>query len=172
MTRGQSFGLRGRLRGAALLAAAFVVIGAPIFAHAAGPDPSGLLGYWINEPKKVVIDIYPCEDRLCAKIVWLARPYRRDGKIKRDDRNPDAALQNRPYCGLEMIWGLKGKSDRAWVRGQLYYPKRGETYDVDIKLKHADRLVLRAYIGVKLLGRSENWSRPEPDRTIACPLQP
>ena len=172
MSRGQRNILPGWRHGAILLAAALAVIATPIFTLAADADSSRVLGVWIDEPKKVAVEFYPCEEQFCAKIVWLARPYRKDGKIKRDDRNPDPALWVRPYCGLEMIWGLEGKSDRAWVRGRLYYPKTGDTYKLGIKLIDGNRLTMRAYRIVKLFGYSETWSRPDPDRTISCPLQP
>ena len=55
-----------------LLALAFALITAPILARAAEPDPSGVLGYWLSDLKKLVVEIYPCEEKLCGKIVWYA----------------------------------------------------------------------------------------------------
>lgn len=155
-------------RGPAWLAVALAVIAMPVFAHSSDPDPSDLLGYWMAESKKVAVEIYPCEDELCAKIVWMAKPYRRNGQFKRDRKNPDPALRRRGWCGIEVITGLKPKRDDYWKNGDFYYPKKGKTYDVDIKLKDADRLELRAYIGIRLLGKSEVWSRPESDMKLAC----
>ena len=161
--------LCNRRRGPAFLAMAFIALAAPKFGHASEPDPAGVLGLWMTEKNTAAIEIYPCEENLCGKIVWLARPYKRDGKnVKRDDRNPNPALRDRPYCGIETIWGLKAKREGVWTRGRLYYPKKGTTYDVDIKLKDDDRLELRAYLGVRLFGKTETWFRPEPDRTLAC----
>ncbi len=168
VNRGQKNVLRGWRRGPFSMAAAIAIIAAPIFAAASEPDPSGVLGFWMDEPKKIAVEIYPCEERLCARIVWLAKPYWKSGKFKRDKWNPDPALRDRGWCGIEVITGLKPKRDDFWKNGRFYYPKRGRSYDVDIKLKEGDRLELRAYLGIRLLGKSEIWYRPEPDRTLAC----
>lgn len=167
MYRGQSNVPSGWRRGR-LLAAAVLFAVAPAFAASTEPDPSGVLGFWMAESKKVAVEIYPCGEELCGKIVWLAKPYRKNGEFKRDKRNPDPALRDRGYCGIEVITGLKPKRDDYWRSGRFYYPKKGKTYDVDIKLKDDDRLELRAYLGIRLFGITEIWSRPDPGMTLAC----
>jgi uncharacterized protein (DUF2147 family) len=164
--------VRSRIRGLALLAMALAVIATPTSASASEPDPSAILGYWLSDLKKVVVEIYHCEENLCGKIVWLAKPYRKSGEFKRDDRNPDPALRDRGWCGIEVITGLKQKRDDFWRNGRFYYPKKGTTYDVDIELNGDDQLELRAYLGIRLLGTSKIWTRPEPDQTLACVLAP
>ena len=72
--------LCNRRRGPAFLAMAFIALAAPKFGHASEPDPAGVLGLWMTEKNTAAIEIYPCEENLCGKIVWLARPYKRDGK--------------------------------------------------------------------------------------------
>lgn len=152
---------------AAALAAAF-----PVFALASGPDQPAVLGYWMDEPKKVAVEIYTCEENLCARIAWLARPYTNKGNFRRDKKNPNPALRDRGWCGIQVIDGLKPREDGVWESGRFYYPKRGETYDVDIELKTQNRLEMRAYLGIRLLGKSETWNRAEPDRVLACPPAP
>jgi len=168
VNRGQKNALRGWHRGAFLLAATIAIVSAPIFAPASEPDPSGVLGFWMDPPKKLAVEIYPCGEQLCAKIVWLGKKYLKNGDYRRDRKNPDPALRQRSWCGIEVITGLKLKRDDYWKNGRFYYPKKGRTYDVDIKLKDDDRLELRAYLGIRLLGKSETWLRPEPDRILAC----
>jgi uncharacterized protein (DUF2147 family) len=156
------------MRGLFLLAAVFAVIAAPFLARASEPDPSELLGNWMAESEKIAIELYRCEEYLCGKIIWVIKPYRNNGEFKRDKRNPDPALRQRGYCGIEVVRGLRGKNDRVWRHGTFYYPKKGRSFDLDIKLKDDDRLELRAYLGIRLLGMSETWLRPDPDRTLAC----
>ena len=150
------------------MAAAIAIVAAPIFAAAAEPDPAGLLGFWMAKSEKLAIEIYRCEDLLCGKIIWVIKPYRNNGEFKRDKRNPDPALRQRGYCGIEVVRGLRGKTDRVWRGGTFYYPKKGTTFDLDIRLKDDDRLELRAYLGIRLFGKSEIWTRPDPGRTLAC----
>lgn len=156
--------VRSRLRNPTLLAMAFAVIAASTFVRASESEPPDILGYWLSDLKKVVVEIYPCEENLCGKIVWLAKPYRRSGEFKRDKRNPDPALRHRGWCGIEVITGLKPKRDDFWKNGRFYYPKKGRSFDIDIKLNDDDRLELRAYLGIRLLGKSEIWTGRIPTR--------
>ena len=159
---------RGPLPGLVLLAAVFAVIAAPFLARASEPDPSGLLGNWMAQSEKIAIELYRCEEYLCGKIIWVIKPYRNNGEFKRDKHNPDPALRQRGYCGIEVVRGLRGKNDQVWRHGTFYYPKKGTTFDLDIALKDDDRLELRAYLGIRLFGKSETWFRPDPDQVLAC----
>ncbi len=159
---------RGPLCGAVVMAVVFAVIAAPYLARASEPDPSGVLGNWMAKSEKIAIEIYRCEKYLCGKIIWVIKPYRNNGEFKRDKHNPDPALRQRGYCGIEVVRGLRGKNDRVWRGGKIYDPKRGNTFDLDIALRDDGRLELRAYLGFRFLGKSEIWTRPEPNQTLAC----
>ena len=163
---------RRPLRGLVFLAATLAVIAAPFLARASEPDPSGVLGNWMAESEKIAIDIYRCEDELCGKVIWIVKPYGKDGKFKRDKRNPDPSLRHRPYCGIEVIRGLNGKDDHQWRGGKFYYIKKGTTYDLDIALKDEDRLEIRGYLGIRLFGKTEIWTRPDPGTELACAPDP
>ena len=168
MTARPATAVRGPRRGLVLLAAVFAVIAAPYLARASEPEPSGLLGNWMAESEKIAIELYRCEEYLCGKIIWVIKPYRNNGEFKRDRRNPDPALRRRGYCGIEVLRGLRGRSDRVWRGGKFYDPKKGNTYNLDIALRDDGRLELRGYIGFRLFGKTEVWTRPDPDRTLAC----
>ena len=45
--------------------------------------------------------------------------------------------------------------------GHLYDPKSGKTYRGSMT-STGDRLELRGYVGLKIFGRSETWSRAKP----------
>lgn len=160
------------LRRLALIAAALAALAAPVFAQAAAPDPSGVLGLWLSEKKKVLVDIYPCDDELCGKIVWLAKPFHKTGYFKRDSKNPNPKLRDRGWCGIEVIQGLKSKGDSTWRNGDFYFPKEGKTFDIDFEKKSDEELKIRVYLGLRLLGKSEIWTRPEPNHQIGCVAAP
>ena len=120
------------------------------------------------ESEKIAIELYRCEEYLCGKIIWVIKPYRNNGEFKRDKHNPDPALRQRGYCGIEVVRGLRGKNDQVWRRGTFYDPKKGKSYDLDIALRDDGRLELRGYIGFRLFGKSELWDRPDPGQTLAC----
>lgn len=172
-TTGHTAGRTTR-RGAAWLAIPLAILLAAVTA-AAGPvqgavqtdgDPP-ILGHWLSEKEGLIVEFYPCGDEICGRIAWMAKPYK-DGKLRRDVDNPDPALRDRPFCGIEVIRGLEPEGDGAWEGGKVYDPKRGETYSLAAELRGEERLKLRAYLGIKLLGKTETWTRPAPDHELGC----
>lgn len=141
-------------------------------AAGAAPADGGaeILGHWLSEKEKLIVEFYPCGDEICGRIAWLAKTHK-DGKLRRDVKNPDPALRDRPWCGIEVIRGLEPEGDGEWEGGHVYDPKRGKTYKLAAEAKGDDRLKLRAYMGIKLLGKTETWTRPDPDQEIACPRE-
>lgn len=159
-------------RGAAWLGlamAAFLgAVAAPVAAAPAATEAkSAILGPWLSEKEKLIVEFYPCGDELCGRIAWMAKPYK-NGELRRDEKNPDPALRDRPYCGIEVIRGLEPEGDGVWEGGHVYDPKRGDTYSLEVKQAGEDRLKLRAYIGLKIFGKTETWTRPAPDHVITC----
>lgn len=127
-------------------------------ARAVEDDPTGL---WLTEKKGVIVDLYPCGgDRLCGRTVWLKKMTNKDGSPRLDANNPDPALRGRHWCGIEAITDVKAAGDGAWEGGEVYDPKTGKTFDFDIERK-GDSLKVRGYLGVKLLGKSETWTRTD-----------
>jgi len=46
-----------------------------------------------------------------------------------------------------------------WEDGEIYDPKSGKTYDCYLKLETPDKLKVRGYVGISLLGRTSKWTR-------------
>lgn len=139
-----------------IAAAALGLIATGALGNATGPH--AVEGVWLTGKKKVAVALYRCEAALCGRIVWLAKPRHRDGALKRDADNPDPALRHRPWCGIEAITAAKPDGD-GWRGGRFYNPQDGAVYAVDIAPGVDDTLAVRAYLGVRLLGRSEVWTR-------------
>jgi uncharacterized protein (DUF2147 family) len=120
------------------------------------------LGVWYDDSGKGAVEIYICQEnasRLCGRIVWLKEPLNAEGVPKRDRYNPNAEQQNRPICGLPILWGLGLTSDGTFDGGQIYDPKTGKTYSSALKLAQADKLVVTGYLGMKMLGKSFTWTK-------------
>lgn len=121
---------------------------------AAGLDPRG---FWLNEKGTVAVTIAPCdgEEILCGHIIWLEKPYRDNGELKRDG--------DRPYCGLPVLRGMKPAGKDLWSGGSVYDPDSGKTYKSRMRLKGPDTLEVHGYVLIPLLGRTLVWHRvPEP----------
>jgi uncharacterized protein (DUF2147 family) len=111
---------------------------------------------WLNGAKTGKIQIYKAKDgKFYGKIVWLAEPNR-DGKPKLDINNSDAKLRTRPVMGLLILKGFKKDGD-VYEDGTIYDPKNGKTYSCKMTLK-GNKLDVRGYVGVSMLGRTDNWT--------------
>ena len=132
-------------------------------AFGAGPD--NILGSWNTDGGDSRLELYRCGEKICGKIIWLKVPNYIDstdgpvGTTKVDRKNPDPALRNRPILGLQVMKGLTVKGDNRWGNGTCYDPETGKSYKCKMRLASPDRLELRGYIGISLIGRTFGLTR-------------
>jgi uncharacterized protein (DUF2147 family) len=121
---------------------------------------AGATGTWLDQTGRAGITIAPCGAKLCGTITWLRTPLDAQGHPKHDVHNRDAALQDRPICGLPMLGGFTADGTNAWTGGFIYDPESGKTYRSNMHLEPDGTLHVRGYVGIPLFGRSETWTRP------------
>ncbi|MDA0221795.1 MAG: DUF2147 domain-containing protein [Proteobacteria bacterium] len=119
------------LSGAFLALALLAGLWLPTAAQTSETDPA-VLGLWLTEKKKVLIEFYPCANEVCGRIVWLGKPYLKSGELRRDTHNSDPSLRSRGWCGIEVVKGLEPEDGKYWENGKFYNPKDGSTYDLDL----------------------------------------
>jgi len=68
--------------------------------------------------------------------------------------------KDKPVKGMVILWGLSKDGDE-WSGGQVLDPVNGKQYKCFIKLKGANQLELRGYIGFRRFGRTQMWQRVE-----------
>lgn len=119
-----------------------------------------VLGIWLNEDKDAQISIYQEGDKYFGKIVWLKNPIDEEtGKPKTDDENPDENLRSVPTLGLIILKNFEFDEDE-WNDGTIYDPKSGKTYDCYMIFPDGkEKLKIRGYIGISLLGRTSYWTK-------------
>ena len=67
-------------------------------------------------------------------------------------------FKGRKIQGLTFLWGLKKEGNNVWGGGQILDPKNGKIYRAKATLK-GNKLYVRGYVGVSLLGRTQVWVR-------------
>ena len=67
-------------------------------------------------------------------------------------------LKNRPVKGLTIVTGMKKTGPNEWSGGKILDAENGKYYRCKMTLK-GNRLYVRGYIGVSLLGRTQTWVR-------------
>src|SRR5262245_33486115 len=151
------------------LAGLAVVTG--VAAQSARPQPvqpptavqPGYPGVWYDDTGEGAVEIVPCGDRLCGRIVWLKAPLDKAGRPLTDGYNPDPRRRQRTICGLDVIGDLKRQRGGIWDEGWIYDPKQGKQFDVELKLRSADALQVTGYLGVKFLSETFIWRRAPAD---------
>lgn len=118
-----------------------------------------ILGKWLNASGEGQILVYKTGDTYAGKLIWLKEVNNRDGQLKRDEKNPKSALKNRPLLGIELLQNFVYQKDGVWEEGSIYDPKTGKTYSCTISMISSDKLSVRGYVGISLLGRTETWQR-------------
>lgn len=105
---------------------------------------------------EAIIEVYEEESIAYAKIIDIMNPVDKDKIcIYCKGKNKD-----KPILGMIILDGLKEDGDE-WNGGHIVDPKNGKSYKCYIKLKSANTLKLRGYIGFSLFGRTEYWKRFE-----------
>ncbi|MDR3736495.1 MAG: DUF2147 domain-containing protein [Acidobacteriaceae bacterium] len=116
-------------------------------------EESGIFGQW-TDPSGSVIAIYRCKTEVCARLIVIGN----HAPARVDLHNPNPSLRTHALCGMQIGSGFHlidpGKADG----GELYDPKSGKTYKGSM-VRNGDTLKLRGYVGIKLLGRTEIWTR-------------
>jgi uncharacterized protein (DUF2147 family) len=61
--------------------------------------------------------------------------------------------------GLKILWDLQKDGD-AWSGGTILDPENGKTYKCLLSLEEGgEKLKVRGFIGLSLLGRTQYWLR-------------
>jgi uncharacterized protein (DUF2147 family) len=126
-----------------------------VSATALAAPATGTAGDW-QTPTGSVIRVHPCGSSICLTVVKLP-----PNVPTTDVHNPDAALQKRPICGVDIGTGFNQKDATHLSDGHLYDPITGHTYRGTIS-SEGDDLHLRGYVGISMFGRSETWKRVPP----------
>jgi uncharacterized protein (DUF2147 family) len=80
-----------------------------------------------------------------------------------ENQNPLCSLcrgdkKEKPILNMQIVSNMR-RSANEWSGGKILDPKNGKSYRCSIYMKTNDILVVRGYIGVSLIGRSQEWKR-------------
>jgi len=149
------------LRTAKQAALAGVLLASAVTAMAQADTP---VGTWqtiddhTGQPKALVQIVDSGNGTLSGKVIKGLGPN------DQPDRRCTACTDSRkdqPILGMTIIDDMKKDGD-AWDHGQILDPENGKLYKCKMHLEDGgNKLVVRGYIGVSLLGRSQTWVRQQ-----------
>jgi uncharacterized protein (DUF2147 family) len=103
---------------------------------------------------KSVVEIYESNGKIYGKIVEIFDPAKRERKCEKCEGTD----KNKPVLGLIVIKGLSKDGDE-YNGGKIVDPETGSVYKCFVKLEGKDKLTVRGYMGIALIGRSQTWVR-------------
>lgn len=106
-----------------------------------------------GEPKSIV-EIYEQNGKIYGKVVEILNPAKKNAKCTKCK----GADKDKPILGLVIIRGLEKDGDE-WTDGDILDPNKGKFYSCTIEMDGKDKLEVRGYMGISLLGRSQTWHR-------------
>ncbi|MFM2214512.1 MAG: hypothetical protein RL427_1775 [Bacteroidota bacterium] len=118
-----------------------------------------ILGKWTTVDdetgkEKGIVEVFEYKGKIYGRIIEIFEQDKRHFKCEKCEGDD----KNKPILGLIIIKGLTKKGD-SYEGGKIIDPKNGKSYHCKIKLDGKDKLVVRGYIGIPLIGRSQTWIR-------------
>ena len=100
------------------------------------------------------MEIYEKDGKVYGKVVEILNPAKKNAKCTKCE----GADKDKPIEGLVIIKGLEKDGDE-YTDGDILDPNKGKLYSCTIKLDGKDKLNVRGYMGISMLGRSQTWHR-------------
>lgn len=123
-------------------------------------DGDRLIGVWEPSNGKARVKVEKIAGKYYGKIVWLREPIDPQTKLpKVDKNNPDVNMRSVPLKGYRILKDFVYKGSNEWSDGTIYDPENGSIYNCIIKMKDANTLDIRGYIGIQTFGRTDVWKR-------------
>lgn len=118
-----------------------------------------VLGKWTTiddntGKEKSVVEIYQDNGKVYGKVVQILEKGKED---KLCDKCK-GSKKDKPINGMVIINGLEKDGD-TWEDGTILDPETGKEYKCYITLENDNKLKVRGYIGISLLGRTQYWNR-------------
>lgn len=137
--------------GAALLAGVGVFVALSSGATSTA-DPQLVRGRWITESGNLEIDIAPCGEKLCGTVSKVLA-----NRSMSDPRKPMTPVDGRDPLGMRILtdFTLDGG---AW-KGRLYNRENGKTYDCLVTVSAQDKIQVRGYKFLPVIGKTQVWTR-------------
>ena len=143
-----------------MLACAFMAV-CPTFAQGINDKADNIVGEYLTDrggSKSKVRIIKNAQGTYDAQVFWVEHPLDKDGKKRKDVKNPDKSLRNVDIDKVVIVRGLKyDPEDKDWSGAKIYDPTKGMRVNATAKFETAKKLKLRATI--MGIGQTLYWEK-------------
>ncbi len=122
----------------------------PAFAQGINDKADNIVGEYLTDrggSKSKVRITKNAQGTYDAQVFWVENPLDKDGKKRKDVKNPDKSLRNVDIDKVVLVRGLKfDADDKEWSGAKIYDPTKGIRVNATAKFETANKLKLRATI--------------------------
>jgi len=118
------------------------------------PPAHQVLGTWLTQDRDGLIEI-----SLASDGTYQGRIVGGNDPDRLDDTNPDPALRREHLQGHVIMQGMRYLGQGRWSTGSIRDPNNRHVYKCRLTLLSPERLQVRGFLGISLLGRSQIWTR-------------
>jgi uncharacterized protein (DUF2147 family) len=123
-----------------------------------GQNADALVGTYLKADGKSKIEFFKSGNTYSGKIVWLKEPNDDKGNPRKDIKNPDKSLRERPLMGLATITGLKYDGDGKYIEGTAYRPTDGDEVKFKVKV-NGDGTISVTGTKALVFSKTETWKK-------------
>lgn len=111
-----------------------------------------ITGYWKDSSGELIVKCYKYDAKYFARIVWFDNPnpdkliYSEEGIPKNEWLNY-VVMRNFSFDG------------NKWVDGVIHEIKFGKVYDANIEMINLNKIIVRGYVYVTLIGKNITFTR-------------
>jgi len=118
-----------------------------------------ILGKWktvddVTGKEKGIVEIYEHKGKIYGKIIDIFEADKKHLKCEKCHGED----KGKPILGMNIIKGLV-RNGEVYDSGKIIDPKTGKSYSCKIAFEGKDKLIVRGFVGVSILGRSQTWTR-------------
>ncbi len=103
---------------------------------------------------KSYVEIYEKDGKLFGKVTKILTKGKENAKCE----DCKGTLKDKPILGMTVLYDLTKKGDE-WTGGKILDPNSGKEYKATVKLNGNDKLDVRGYVGISLVGRTQTWQK-------------
>ena len=133
----------------------------PVFAQRFNDKADNIVGEYLTDrggSKSKVRITRNAQGTYDAQVFWVEHPLGKDGKKRKDVKNPDKSLRNVDIDKVVLVRGLKyDADDKNWSGAKIYDPTKGIRVNATAKFESAKKLKLRATI--MGIGQTLYWEK-------------
>lgn len=130
------------------------------FQAGAQKNADAIIGRWETIDNRLIIDVYKKNQDYKAKVVWFKDESNQVMNARLDEKNPNKALRNRRWIGMEVLKNLKyDPEENEWVDGIIYDAKHGREWDSIAWLNDDHLLKVKGYWVFKFMSQTLTFKK-------------